>query len=1293
MKKFLLAVSILLTSVLQLVAQSAPPSNLSGEELKAWLRTNWYDGKRQVLDYSTARGKMYNYVDNYNNKVTCVYSGYEVSKTYSETNTSTDAGVINCEHTVPQSWFDEAVRMRSDIHHLFPTVTQWNSDRGSDPFAEIPDNQTTKWMRGLNSQPNIPTSNIDEYSEDGPGKFEPREDHKGNLARSVFYFYTMHAGQNFDSGKNVISAVADINTLYQWHLKDPVDDRERERNRRVEVAQGNRNPFIDYPELVAKAWGFAPVNCSPATQLSSLTVSQKTTSSLTINWTNGSGDRRLIVVREGSAVNFMPTGTYAGVNADYSLATDQSNGQRIVYYNSGSSVTITGLKANTTYYVQAFESCASDKTYNTTSAPTITATTPDYACTGVPTAVTGLTSGTTTQNGSTLAWTNGSGDGRLVVIRKDEAPAFVPQTGTVYSGASANYATAATLADGSKLIYSGTNSEVAITGLQSGSLYFVKVFEICSNGDQYETAAAPTLAITTLATSNPPTGNGNVIAMQDFNGTANDGWVVTSGFSSSNINTGLPAGQRLRSGSSLQIAATTRDVIFSEVSVAGRQDIYLELYNSSVSGSDGNGFDAGDYFEVYVALNGTDFSANPDIRITGNSSTNQIRYSMSGTATITTVAGTPVEKVFTESLVNGKVLPDDQAPSKLQVSIPNGTTSVKVKLGIKTNASNEIWNVEDVALYAAASAPADCDNLALEGHAGEDKVIATGQSVMIGATAETGYTYSWSPAAGLSDATLAAPLATLTTPGTYVYTVTAAKDGCTSTDEVTVIVEAVTVPAPIVSDVTICSGESATLEVSNLDPKVIYYWYQSETTNSPWGRGATIVTGPLTATTSYYVEAVNFDGTASTRTKATVTVSGKAPEAATIAGKNVVCAGETVTYTATAQEGVTNYTWSVPEGWTIVAGANTAQLTVTSGNTAGNVTLKVANNCGESPAANLSVTIETVVTGNTVNGPQAVCVDQVTITGSVPTGGNGTYTYQWQTSTDGANFIPAAGVNNGQNYSSEALNVTTFIRRKVTSGSCGESISEAIRITVYAVPAAPIAKTVAICSGQTATLQVTDADPSYIYKWFADETGSNTLAVGLTYMISQLSETKSYYVEAVSPAGCAGPRTKVTVTVNAAPSKPTITQEANQLTASVAGSVYEWAKDGVTIAGATTQTITITEAGSYTVRVKNEAGCYSVMSDAVQATVQPTGIEDEIALGVIVAPNPAPGKFSISTEKPLQQAEIVITNLLGSVVYRATIPVLQDKLEIDLSKLPAGLYVVQLQAKQLKVVRKVLLTK
>ncbi|OGX84325.1 hypothetical protein BEN47_02875 [Hymenobacter lapidarius] len=238
---------------------AAAPANLEGVALRDWYRANWYDGKRVVLDYSTARGRMYNYIDNVNNTITCVYSGYSENVPFNST--STNPGVvrdINTEHTIPQSWFDEVVRMRSDIHHLYPTRIQWNSDRGADPFADIPDASTLGWLRNTTRLTTIPTSNIDEYSEDTNSQFEPREDHKGNLARAAFYFYTMHANESFDAGKGVIGALADLPTLYRWHLADPVDAREIERNNRVAASQGNFNPYIAHPASVATAWGFAP---------------------------------------------------------------------------------------------------------------------------------------------------------------------------------------------------------------------------------------------------------------------------------------------------------------------------------------------------------------------------------------------------------------------------------------------------------------------------------------------------------------------------------------------------------------------------------------------------------------------------------------------------------------------------------------------------------------------------------------------------------------------------------------------------------------------------------------------------------------------------------------------------------------------------------------------------------------------------------------------------------------------------------------------------------------------------
>ncbi len=266
---------------------AAPPATLQGQTLRDWLRTNWYDGKRTVLSYSAARAKMYNYADNYNNSVTCVYSGYNTPNPFDfNSSSTTSAANINCEHSIPQSFFSQAARMVSDMHHLYPTYIQWNSNRGNNPYSDLPDATTTIWMRNTVSQASIPTANIDEYSEATSSQFEPREDHKGNVARTAFYFYTMHDTQPelIAQGKQNITSVAPLATLYAWHLADPVDAHEIERNRRVAASQGNYNPYIEHPELVAPAYGFAPAGptFSFATATGSIAEGNSGTSTYTV---------------------------------------------------------------------------------------------------------------------------------------------------------------------------------------------------------------------------------------------------------------------------------------------------------------------------------------------------------------------------------------------------------------------------------------------------------------------------------------------------------------------------------------------------------------------------------------------------------------------------------------------------------------------------------------------------------------------------------------------------------------------------------------------------------------------------------------------------------------------------------------------------------------------------------------------------------------------------------------------------------------------------------------------------
>ncbi len=146
-----------------------------------------------------------------------------------------DATVVNTEHTWPQSRFvrgfpDEM--QKSDLHHLFPTDSTVNSDRSSFDFGDVQRDSKRLKCRGSRLGFAIKGSQL---------VFEPPEDHKGNVARALFYFSVRYR--------------APINpeqeaTLRKWNRLDPVDAEERSRNERIFQLQSNRNPFVDYPELV-----------------------------------------------------------------------------------------------------------------------------------------------------------------------------------------------------------------------------------------------------------------------------------------------------------------------------------------------------------------------------------------------------------------------------------------------------------------------------------------------------------------------------------------------------------------------------------------------------------------------------------------------------------------------------------------------------------------------------------------------------------------------------------------------------------------------------------------------------------------------------------------------------------------------------------------------------------------------------------------------------------------------------------------------------------------------------------
>ncbi len=221
------------------------------------LRSNYYPSSPK--NYNSARDSMYTWLDvDATDSLTCVYSGLRAEKDGTRT-PSNGSLSFNTEHSWPQSFYDEEEPMRGDIHHLFPTWSSPNQSRSNHPFGEIDDNLTTSWWFWENggSISSIPSSSINEYSEYYNNTFEPREDHKGNVARAMFYFWTMyqtntHIINDAQDNDAFFEGMKDI--LYQWHKQDPVDAEEVTRSIEVESVQGNRNPFIHDTTLVRRAY-------------------------------------------------------------------------------------------------------------------------------------------------------------------------------------------------------------------------------------------------------------------------------------------------------------------------------------------------------------------------------------------------------------------------------------------------------------------------------------------------------------------------------------------------------------------------------------------------------------------------------------------------------------------------------------------------------------------------------------------------------------------------------------------------------------------------------------------------------------------------------------------------------------------------------------------------------------------------------------------------------------------------------------------------------------------------------
>ena len=195
-----------------------------------------YEGARKIMF-----GELFKKVDDQGNFVKDVYCGKKFY--FREVSDVSNMGnQVNIEHTWPQSKFNgnyDKNLQKSDMHHLYPTDSSANNRRANHEFGDA-DNHEDE----LNVH-NCSISKLAAISDHFI--FTPPVEHRGNVARSLFYFAVRY---------NLFINKPEEMILRQWHKSDPIDEAEKVRHELIAKYQKVRNPFIDFPELVEKVADF-----------------------------------------------------------------------------------------------------------------------------------------------------------------------------------------------------------------------------------------------------------------------------------------------------------------------------------------------------------------------------------------------------------------------------------------------------------------------------------------------------------------------------------------------------------------------------------------------------------------------------------------------------------------------------------------------------------------------------------------------------------------------------------------------------------------------------------------------------------------------------------------------------------------------------------------------------------------------------------------------------------------------------------------------------------------------------
>ncbi|OGX84299.1 hypothetical protein BEN47_02740 [Hymenobacter lapidarius] len=562
--------------------------------------------------------------------------------------------------------------------------------------------------------------------------------------------------------------------------------------------------------------------------------------------------------------------------------------------------------------------------------------------------------------------------------------------------------------------------------------------------------------------------------------------------------------------------------------------------------------------------------------------------------------------------------------------------------------------------------------------AGSPVVPLTSTAPATGGTGTLAYQWQSSPTAtgpwtaivGATNETYAPGLLTATT--SFRRLVSSGVCNALPSNVVTVTVVPALTAGSIAASQALCAGTpvaplTSTAPAAGGTGAVAYQWQSSPTATGPWtdiagATGETYAPGPLTATTSFRRQASAGSACAPVFSNVvTITVT-PALTAGTIGASQTLCPGATPTpltstAPATGGTGTFAFQWeSSPTDngpWTAIAGATNetyapGPLTVTT-----SFRRRVSSGlCGPEFTPAVTLTVLPALVAGSIAADQTICAGATPapLTSSAPaSGGTGAFAYQWESSLDNANWTALANAS-GPNYSPGPLSVTTYFRRRVTSGtgSCATAVSNVVTIRVQPLvtTGVTLATPPVVCPGTplTFTAVATNAGATPTFQWFVNNVA---VASGPSFTSSTVVTGDVVRVTVTPTAGlCStGPATaSVTVTrtptpvptllITFQPGGPVclgapITFSIATVTEAGSAPQYQWQVNGTDVAGETRPVFTSTtlrEGQTVTLRLRTTNACgqpVEVVSNGIAVRIQPpvdvdAGPDKEILAGTSV---------------------------------------------------------------------------